>query len=154
MEKEFIKVLGALLDESLTLKEHLKCIKKKIAKNLTLFKKARPILEKKFPTGSLLLMHYIHTYLNYANITWGSTYRKTNFQKVYSQEKKCNIFAFNKEIYQHGGILKEHRSLIVHVMNILSKIIFIHRIGNKTAHSTFLTNSVNLHMHTQIFSTF
>ena len=38
-------------------------------------------------------------------------------------------------------ILKEHRTLNIYIymMNILSNIIFMHRLDNATAHSAFLT---------------
>ena len=71
--QEFIKFLGILLDENLNWKEHIKHTENKIAKNLGLLYKARPFLER----NALLSLHcsYIETYINYANIAWGSTCR-------------------------------------------------------------------------------
>ena len=77
--QEFIKFLGVLLDENLNWKEHIKYTENKIAKNLGLLYKARPFLER----NALLALYYsyIQTYINYANIAWGSTCR-TNLKKL------------------------------------------------------------------------
>ena len=73
---ESIKFLGVLLDENFSWKEHIKYNENKIAKNLGLLFKAKHYLNKR----SLLVLYYsfIHTYINYGNIAWGSTNR-TNF---------------------------------------------------------------------------
>ena len=75
---ECLKFLGVLLDENLCWKEHIKYIERKIAKNIGLLFKAKPYIDK----YSLLSLHhtYIHSYINYGNIAWGSTTR-TNFKK-------------------------------------------------------------------------
>ena len=84
MRQEFIKFVGVLLEENLNLKEHIKYIENKLAKNLKLLKEVRPILEK----NALLAFYYsyIHTYFNYANIAWGIA-RRTNLKKGNSQQK-------------------------------------------------------------------
>ena len=71
-----IKFLGVLLDE------HIRYTENKIAKIIGLLYRAKPFLGK----HSLLTLHYsyIHTYLNYANLSWDSTNR-TNLKKLLSQ---------------------------------------------------------------------
>ena len=49
----FLKFLGVLLDENLNIKEHIKYIEKKIAKNLRLLNEAGHTLEKMFPASFL-----------------------------------------------------------------------------------------------------
>ena len=80
--QEFIKFVGVLLDENPNWKEHFKHTENKIVKNLGLLYKARSFLER----NSLLALYYsyIQTYINYANIAWGSTCR-TNIKKINSQ---------------------------------------------------------------------
>ena len=70
-----IKLLGVLLDENLSLKDHIKYIKNKVAKNIGLLYRAKPFLDK----NSLLTLYYlhIHTYLNYANLSW--QYKQNKF---------------------------------------------------------------------------
>ena len=77
--QEFIKFLGVLLDENLNWKEHIKYTENKIAKNLGLFYKVKPFLESN--ALQALYCSYIQTYINYANIAWGSTC-STNLKKL------------------------------------------------------------------------
>ena len=56
---ECLKFLGALLDENLCWKEHIKYIESKIAKNIGLLYKAKPYIDK-HSLLSLYLLTYIH----------------------------------------------------------------------------------------------
>ena len=135
--QEFIKFLGVLLDENLNWKEHIKYTENKIAKNLGLLYKARPFLER----NALLALYYsyIQTYINYANIAWGSTCR-TNLKKINSQQKHAIHIIFNKNKFVYTmEIFKEQKiSAIIYQLNILSNIIFMHCVDKKTAPSIFL----------------
>ena len=136
--QEFIKFLGVLLDENLNWKEHIKYTVNKIAKNLGLLYKARPFIER----NALLALYYsyIQTYINYANIAWGSTCR-TNLKKINSQQKHAIRIIFNKNKFAHTReIFKEQKILNIYQLNILNNIIFMHRVENKTARPIFLTN--------------
>ena len=68
----------------LSWKEHIKDLENKIAKNIGLMYRAKQFLDKE----SLLALYdsHIHSYLNYANLAWGSTY-PTNLKKLRSQQK-------------------------------------------------------------------
>ena len=135
--QEFIKFLGVLLDENLNWKEHIEHTEKKIAKNLGLLYKARPFLERN--TILALYYSYIQTYINYANIACGSTCR-TNLKNINSQQKHAIRIIFNENKFAHTReIFKEQRILNIYQLNILSNIIFMHRVENKTAPSIFLT---------------
>ena len=69
---ESVKSLGVLIYENLTQKRRIKYIENKIAKNFGLPPKAKPFWNK----HSRLSLYYsfIHSYINYANVAWGSTY--------------------------------------------------------------------------------
>ena len=58
------------MDENLSWKEDIKYNENKTAENLGLLYKAKHYLNKR----SLLVLYYsfIHTYINYRNIAWGS----------------------------------------------------------------------------------
>ena len=60
--------------------------------------KAKPFLGK----DSLLSLYlsYIHTYINYTNLTWASTY-KTNLEMIHSQQKHALRIVYNKDRYYH-----------------------------------------------------
>ena len=80
---ESVRFLGALLDENLSLKDHVKYTENKVAKKINLLYRGKLFLDK----NSLLTLFYsyIHTYSNYANLSWSST-NKTNL-KSYSVNK-------------------------------------------------------------------
>ena len=94
----YTKFLAVLSDENLSWKEHLKYTAKKIAKSVRLMYKAKPFLDK----DSLLSLYfsYIHSYINYANLAWESTY-KTNMEKIHSQQKHTLKIVHNKDRYYH-----------------------------------------------------
>ena len=100
------KFLGILLDENLSWKEHLKLTENKVPKNIGLIYKARSYLNK----DSLLALYfsYIHSYINYANLVWGSTNR-TYLRKINSQQKHTLRLILNKNIFYHS---KELLSLV------------------------------------------
>ena len=140
--QEFIKFLGVLLGENPNWKEHIKYTENKIIKHLGLFYKARPFLER----NALLALYYsyIQTYINYANIAWGSTCR-TNLKKFNSQQKHAIRIIFNKNKFVHTRkIFKEQKISNIYQLNILSNIIFMHRVENKTTPSIFLTKFCKL----------
>ena len=64
-----MKILGLLLDDNLSWKEHIRNLKNKMAKHIGLMYRAKPFLDKE----SLLAFYYsyIHSYLNYANLKLG-----------------------------------------------------------------------------------
>ena len=81
----------------------------------------------------------MQTYINCANIAWGSTCR-SNFKKINCQQKYAIRTIFNKNKFEHKRkIFKEQKILNIYQLNILSNIIFMHRVENKTAPSIFLT---------------
>ena len=108
----FIKFLRVLLDENLNWIEHIKYTENKIAKNLGLLYKARPFLERNVLLA--LYYSYIQTYINYANIAWGSTCR-TNLKKINSQQKHAIRIIFNKNKFAHTReIFKEQKILNIY----------------------------------------
>ena len=95
---ESIKFFGVLLDENLSWKEHIKYNENKIAENLGLLYKAKHYLNKR----SLLVLCYsfIHIYINYGNIVWGSTSR-TNLKKFNSLQKHAIRIIHCKGRFSH-----------------------------------------------------
>ena len=134
-----IKFLVILLDENLSWKEHLKLTEYEIAKNIGLIYKAKLYLNK----DSLLALYssYIHSYINYANIVWGSTHR-TYSRKINSQQKHPLRSINNKNIFYHSKELFESCKILnVNKLNLLNTAVFMHKIKNRTAPSLFLKKS-------------
>ena len=121
-----IKVLGILLDEDLSWKEHLKYTENKVAKNIGLIYKAKPYLNK----DSLLAIYfsYIHSYINYANLVQGTTHR-TYLRKINSQQKHALRLIHNQNRFYHSKELCEHCEIrSVYKLNLLNNAVFMHKI--------------------------
>ena len=115
---------------------HLKLTENKIAKNIELIYKAKPYLNK----DSLLALYfsYIHSYINYANLVWGSTHR-TYLRKINSQQKHALRLIHNKNRFYHSKELFESCEILhVYKLNLLNTAVFIHKIKSRTAPSSFL----------------
>ena len=130
-----IKFLGVLLDENLSWKDHIKYIENKVAKNIDLLHRAKLFLDKN--SLRTLYYSYIHTYLNYANLSWGSTNR-TNLKKLLSQQKDVVQIINNRTRFDHTNeLFKSQKILNIYKLNILSVAVFMYQIRNKTAPLTF-----------------
>ena len=88
---------------------------------------------------SLLSLYYsyIHSYINYANVAWGSTYT-TNLRNLSSQQKHpmriiCNKFERTKQLFQSNKIIN------VYKLNILNVVTSIYKVNTKTALNIFLS---------------
>ena len=130
-----IRFLGVILDQHLSWKVHIKHIENKIAKNIGILYKAKPYLDKR----SLLALYfsYIHTYLNYANVAWGSTNR-TNLKKLNSQQEHAIRMVMNKDKHHHTmEIFKELKILNIYKLNILNVAIFMHKIHTNASPFAF-----------------
>ena len=90
-----IKFLGILRDEQLSWKNHISIVENKVAKNIGSLHKAKNVFSK----GGLktLYFSFVHSYLNYGNIVWGSTTRtklktsQTNKNRLLEQFMLQNI---------------------------------------------------------------
>ena len=93
--------------------------------------RAKPFLDKE----SLLALHYsyIHSYLNYGNLAWGSTYLK-NLKKLHSQQKHAIRIVHSKTKFEHAKeLFKSACVLNLYKLNILSIAVLMHRVHTKTS---------------------
>ena len=124
-----------MLDENFSWKDYIKYIENKVAKNFGLSCRAELVLHE----NSLLTLYYsfIHTYLSYANLSWGSTNR-INLKKLLSQQKRAVRIINNRARFDHNNELsKSQKILKIYELNILSVAVFLYQIRNKTAPLTF-----------------
>ena len=128
-----IKFLGVLLDENRTWKPHIETIKNKISKNIGIMYKARNILNKKCLTQ--IYFSFIHSYINYANIAWGSTH-KSKLIPILRQQKHASRIIFFKETHARP-LMKDLNALNIFQMNILQNLIFMYKVKNNTIPSIF-----------------
>ena len=81
-----------MLDEHIAWNDHIHAIEKKLAKNIGLLYRARQFLDKE--SLKTIYFSYIHSYLNYANIAWTSTYF-TKLRAINYQQKHAVRIIFN-----------------------------------------------------------
>ena len=74
--------------------EHICTVETKLGKNIGLLYRAKPLIEEK--SLKSIYFAYIHTYLNYANIAWGSTY-KTKLETIHFYQKHAVRIVFNED---------------------------------------------------------
>ena len=75
-----IKILGVMLDKHISWTDHVRTVENKIAKNIGLLYRVSQFLNE--DSLKTVYFSYIHSYLNYANIAWASTYA-TKLKRVY-----------------------------------------------------------------------
>ena len=129
---EFTKFLDVSLDEHLFQKNLIKYIENKVAKNIGLLYRAKPRLNE----NSLLTLYflYIYTYvINYANLVWGSTTRRTN-----QSTKACSIQIINNKTRFDctNELSKSQKILNTQKLKIVSATVSMFNIKNKTANKT------------------
>ena len=76
-----------MLDENISWKEHIKTIENKLCKNIDLLCKAKQLLDNESLKN--IYFSYIHSYLNYANITWASTNTTKLTKYIIYKNKQC-----------------------------------------------------------------
>ena len=133
---ESIKFFGVLLDENLSWKDHINYIENKVAKNIGLLYRAKLCLDKNslyYSIINALYYSYIYTYLNNANLSWGSTNR-TNLKKLPSQQMHAVRIINNRTRLNHTNeLFKSQKILNIYKLNVLSVAVFMYQIRNKTA---------------------
>ena len=88
-----------MLDEHISWNDHIKTVENKLAKNIGLLNRASYFLKEH--SRKTFYLSYIHSYLNYANIAWGSTY-VTKLQKINLLQNRAVRFVFNEDRLSHS----------------------------------------------------
>ena len=74
---------------------------------------------------------YIHSYLNYANIAWASTY-VTKLKKINLLQKRAVRFVFNEDRLSHSRpLLRKINALNVYQINLYQHLNFMHKFNNQ-----------------------
>ena len=130
-----IKFLGVMLDEHITWNKHIKTIGKKLAKNIGLLYKARVLLDKE--SLKTIYFSYIHSYLNYANIAWASTYF-TKLKLIHYQQKDAARIVFGEDRLTHSRLLLRSRNALnIYQINIYQHANFMYKFKHSQTPSIF-----------------
>ena len=127
-----IRFLGVMIDENLSWNEHLKVIENKISKNLGLLYKAKHFLNS--DSMRSLYFSFIHCYLNYGNIAWGST-TKSKLKKLYSKQKEA--VRTIKDKHKAVETMNTFKILNVYKLNLYQTLIFMFKMKQDTAPVVF-----------------
>ena len=143
-----IKFLGVMLDENITWEKHIRTIESKLAKNIRLLYRAKPLLQVKsvksiyfaYLNSSycifIQLFNYAYSYLNYANIAWGSTYR-TKLKTIYFHQKHAVRIVFNEDKLTHSRpLLRALHALNVYQINLMH-LNFMYKLNTNQLPSIF-----------------
>jgi hypothetical protein len=117
------KFLGVLIDEHISWKPHISYINTRVSKNIGLLYKARSFLSQK--SLKLVYFSFIHSYLMYANIAWGSTH-KSKLEPLYLRQKHASRIVYNKNKLTHAQpLLEQMNALNIFQINIYQNILFM-----------------------------
>ena len=105
------KFLGVFIDENLSWKQHIDILSSKISKSIGILYKSRDGLNKQ--CLNQLYFSFIHSYVNYANITWAST-SKSKLERLYRCQK-----------HAARVILNDMKALNVFKLNIFNILCFM-----------------------------
>ena len=93
--------------------------------NNTLIYESRDVLSKQ--CLKQLYFSIIHNYVNYANITWGST-SKSNLEHLYHFRKHASYVIYHKDHYTHASPpLNDMKAVNVFQLNILNVLCFMYK---------------------------
>ena len=154
LREEVTKFLGVLIDSNISWKYHINTINNKISKNIGVLYKARPFINRN--SMKQLYFSFIHSYLTYANIAWGSTY-KTNLEPLHRRQKHAaRLIHFkdnkipNTHAYEHAQpLLKDMKALNIFQLNIFQNILFMfkYKLNNlpKLFMNDYFKQSINVY---------
>ena len=80
----------------------------------------------------------LYTYINYANIAWGST-NKNNLKKLFGKQEQAARIILNQDRFTHAHpLLKTLNALNVYQINLLHGPLFTHKIKTNSSLRIFL----------------
>ena len=101
------------------------CHKKKLARNIGLLNRARQILDKE--SLKTIYVSYIHSYLNYANTAWASTYL-SKLKAIHYQQKHAAKIIFDEDILtQFRPLLQSLNALNIYEINLYQHANFMYK---------------------------
>ena len=133
--EKFIKFLGVILDESLSWKNHIDMVKIKTSKNLGIMYKISHFLN----SSCLKTMYFsfIHSYISYGNIAWGSNTR-SNLKNLHSIQKKASRLISNQpRLAPSQPLMKNLNILNIYQLNLYQTLSFMYKVKNTLTPAIF-----------------
>ena len=126
-----------MLDENVNWQEHICTVENKTAKNIGLLYRAKYLLNES--SLKCIYFAYIHSYLNYANIAWASTYR-TKLKAIYLLQKRAVRIVFSENNMTHSRpLLRSLNALNIYQINLFQHLRFMYNFNkNETPKSSII----------------
>ena len=136
IERENVtKLLGVLIDENLSWKQHINDASTKISKSIGILYKSRGIIKQSLLKQ--LYFSFIHCHLNYANIAWASTY-KSKLEGLYRHQKHAERIINFKDRFTHAQpLLHNMKALNMFQINLFHIIFFYVQMQKEDSSSYF-----------------
>ena len=126
--KSSIKFLAVMLEEHIFWIDHVRTVENKIEKNIGLLHRVSQFFNK--DSLKIVYFSYIHSYLNYTNTAWASTYA-TKLKNVYLKQKHTVRIVFNKDkLTRSKPLLENLNALNVHQINLYQHLNFVYKFIN------------------------
>ena len=114
-----------MLDEHIGWNDHIHAIEKKLTKNIGLLYRATQVLDKE--SLKAIYFSFIHSYLNYANITWASKYF-TKLKTIHYQQKHAARIIFDEDILTDSRpLLRSLNALNIYQINLYQHANFMYK---------------------------
>ena len=123
-----------MLDEQISWNDHIKTVESKLAKNIGLLNHASYFLNDL--SLKTIYFSYIHSYLNYANIAWASTYARKLKNKFVQKRAVCFVFNEDRLSYSRP-LLRKINAVNVYQINLYQHLNFMHKVNNQETSSIF-----------------
>ena len=126
-----IRFLRVLFNKNLIWKNHRNLIENKISKSLGILHWAKHMLNQKSKKN--VYFSFMHSYINYGNIAWGSAY-KTKLKKIFTYQKKSARVIFFADRLSHAKpLMLDMNALNVFQISIYQNLILLYKAHTGTA---------------------
>ena len=144
IREQSLKFLAVMIDENLNWKSHIDLLINNISKNVGILYKASKLLN--FNCLKNIYFALIHSYVNYANIAWGS-YCRTYLNKIHLKQKQAVRTIFHKDRLTHSRpLLKNLKALNVYQINLYQVSSFMYQVKKCTIpYLTAIFPLLNMH---------
>lgn len=120
------KFLGIIIDESLSWREQIYCVSKKIYKSIGIIRKISLLVSKQ----CLLTLYYslIYPHLSYCNIVWGSTFTTTLKKILILQNRFVRLASRSVRDATAAPLFKNLQIFTIYDINSYQICIFMYKI--------------------------
>jgi len=129
------KFLGVIIDETLSWKNQIDAVNKKVSKGIGILYNAKFYLSKRLITQ--LYFAFVHSHISYCNIAWASTH-KTKLKSLICHQKHAIRLINNRDRFTHARpLFYNMRILDTYALNIMQNLCLLYRCKEKTAPEVF-----------------